>query len=247
LAAVLLGLLQARQSRWLLERHRAERCRLAKFRTLLDTDLWVGGPLALERWNGRLDAARRAIESLTHASMHAYACQGEDWDVPPLDNAPIALDTLQPLVEHYRDRRIDSQLTYFAQRASRNALLDRATRHLPPALFFASVFAVLAHFVLDLLGASSGDPAWHATALVALAVALPVLGAGVRTFRTAHELARSATHFRARRDSLTHLRERIANETEGAGLLRIFQACENLLEAEHREWLRLMLEAEWFG
>ena len=39
--AVVLGIEQARHPRWLLERHKAERCRFLKFRALIDPALWT--------------------------------------------------------------------------------------------------------------------------------------------------------------------------------------------------------------
>jgi hypothetical protein len=36
-------------------------------------------------------------------------------------------------------------------------------------------------------------------------------------------------------------------ETEGYAVLYDLSWCEHILDAEHREWLRLMYEAEWFG
>jgi hypothetical protein len=30
-------------------------------------------------------------------------------------------------------------------------------------------------------------------------------------------------------------------------IFRLLWQCERIMEVEHREWLRLMIEAEWFG
>ena len=35
--------------------------------------------------------------------------------------------------------------------------------------------------------------------------------------------------------------------TEAFAVLRDLAWCEHVLDAEHREWLRLMYDAEWFG
>jgi hypothetical protein len=36
-------------------------------------------------------------------------------------------------------------------------------------------------------------------------------------------------------------------EIDAYAILRDLSCCEHILETEHREWLRLMYEAEWFG
>ncbi len=41
--------------------------------------------------------------------------------------------------------------------------------------------------------------------------------------------------------------ERDVEETDAYPILRDLSWCEHILESEHREWLRLMFETEWFG
>ena len=36
-------------------------------------------------------------------------------------------------------------------------------------------------------------------------------------------------------------------DTDAYAILRDLSWCEHILETEHREWLRLMYETEWFG
>ena len=86
--------------------------------------------------------------------------------------------------------------------------------------------------------------------LLVFAAAVPVIGTGVRTYRMAYEFARSASLFQAKLAALDHfmqgLQHDLAGQDASAVLRRLWQ-CENFFEREHHEWLRLMLEAEWFG
>jgi hypothetical protein len=69
--AVLLGIAQARQTKWLLQRHKAEQYRHMKFRSLIDPDLWSGGA-GLRRWEDRIDEEAKKIDVLTPQSLHDW-------------------------------------------------------------------------------------------------------------------------------------------------------------------------------
>ena len=60
LIAFVLGSLVAFQLRWLVERNKAERLRMAKFRYLIDPELWGGDPATEARKRGR---ARKRSEA----------------------------------------------------------------------------------------------------------------------------------------------------------------------------------------
>ena len=80
-----------------------------------------------------------------------------------------------------------------------------------------------------------------------VAASLPVLGAGFRTLRTAHEYARNASRFEATHDALSALSDRLRKAKDAPTIFRELGFCEQVLEADLREWMRLMVEAEWFG
>jgi len=65
--------------------------------------------------------------------------------------------------------------------------------------------------------------------------------------RTAYEFARNTSRFRAKYVALERLAERLQRENDPAALWYAMWCCEQMMDAEHREWLRLMIEAEWFG
>ena len=69
-AAVILGLEQSRHPRWLLERHKAERCRLLKFRALIDPALWTEGAGVKADWEQQLRDKVHEIKRLTRKSLH---------------------------------------------------------------------------------------------------------------------------------------------------------------------------------
>ena len=49
------------------------------------------------------------------------------------------------------------------------------------------------------------------------------------------------------RDKLKQLRHELVHEKDPVAAFEKMRACEWVLESEHREWLRLMVEAEWVG
>ena len=61
--AVVLGIQSSRQANWLLERHKAERLRLAKFRFLIDSATWSPDAVVVAQQVAQLRAARSRISS----------------------------------------------------------------------------------------------------------------------------------------------------------------------------------------
>jgi hypothetical protein len=79
-----------------------------------------------------------------------------------------------------------------------------------------------------------------------------MIGACIRTVQVAREFGRSAALFSAKHVALQDMFQRLLSElatepVRPAEVLHNITACEDFLEAEQREWLRLMQEAEWFG
>jgi hypothetical protein len=101
----------------------------------------------------------------------------------------------------------------------------------------------------------------HWWGLVFLAAATPVVGAAFRTVRSANEFSRHEIRYRAKYIGLSLQVKKLNDEAQalepGAAkpvppddAQRIFLelwGTEQIMESEHREWLRLMIEAEWFG
>jgi len=276
LLAVVLGLVASQLDNWLVERHKAERCRLMKFGFLIDPALWRADQ---QRTSDRARQLRdeaagveavRTIEEPRRwlGEVHRPAFLTELTDCRA--DEPV----LRQLIAYYRATRLRVQIAYLDERIKRFALRDRITRVLPEWLFFFSVFAAFVHFALRLwngphpLGAPL-DAALVAVLFPALVAAiLPVLGAGIRTYRMANEFGRNVRRF----ESTLHVLREIDRLLEGVDAKRGFRTdvgvlhrpmteegmdaktvfltlwtCEHTLEIEHREWLRLMAETEWFG
>ena len=84
--------------------------------------------------------------------------------------------------------------------------------------------------------------------LLALAAAiLPVIAAGIRTVRGAFEFGRNALRFESMAHHLEHLLGELEKAQSSEAKLAILRRGEYAMESEHRAWMRLMMEAEWFG
>ena len=253
--AVVLGIEQARHPRWLLERHKAERCRFLKFRALIDPALWTEGAGITPNWEQQLRDKIHEIKRLTRKSLHGLLMH-EVSDMPPgLSQCIVTEEKLKALVNYFQEKRIHCQMTYFDNRAKSSKKINKYTQNLPPLLFFFSILAVFSHFVIDIFFKSVHKMHTIGIILIALAASFPVIGAGIRTLRSAHEFARLASLFRAKHNALKRIRdaldelmnEKIAVKNKTEQVLHTLWQCEQFLEDEHYEWLRLMLEAEWYG
>jgi hypothetical protein len=242
-AAVVLGLI-AFASKWLLERERAECYRFLKFNFLLRPELWNQYPGERKKW---LQDRIKPIRNLNRKELRRWA-EGEDEvvEVVPSD-VPEGVDEaiLKDLIRYYRTKRLNYQLRYFAAQADRRRSWDRITSFAPHVLFFLSVLAALGHFSYDLL--PGGEAEMVTLTLVMFAACFPVIGAAIRTVRTAHEFSRNALRFKAVSHELNQLTDDLQQSTDPREELRVLRGVEKALEAERREWRRLMKEAEWFG
>lgn len=253
LFAVVLGLVAAFQRRYLLERHKAERYRLLKFGFLIDPALHGDHETGGKRRMERLSRDIVEVAAQTHQGLDTWVSRE---DVPRMPSETSASQhTLSSLVEYYLLKRLNQQITYFSQ-ASRHIRGEHIIRQLPVWLFFVSVLCAFAHFALAIYERGEASKA-HANVstehgfvgelLIVLAASLPVIGAGIRTLHTASERRRNTIRFQAKAFALDRLRQELARERDAAAIFRLLWQCEQIMDAEHREWLRLMIEAEWFG
>jgi hypothetical protein len=88
--------------------------------------------------------------------------------------------------------------------------------------------------------------------LIVFAAFFPVFGSGIRTWNSAREGTRNISRFRAKWIALDNIDHRITlgeiEETAQAeSVLRDLWCAEQIMESEHREWLRLMGGADWRG
>ncbi len=257
LLAVILGLVVSKLDRWLVERHKAERCRLLKFGFLTDPVLWGGDEQKVRARLGQLREDVAAIDSVRTIE------EPRRW-LAEVHNPPFLGDVedyrggellLRQLITYYRNMRLHAQIDYFHNRIDRYASRDQFTKRLPQWLFFASVFAALVHFILSYKTSHlpqeqlADKEWWKIAALVSAYVAaiLPVLGAGIRTYRMANEFGRNVRRYESTEHMLKERDKWLERGMDAKSIFLTLWSCEHTLEIEHREWLRLMAETEWFG
>ncbi len=245
--AVIVGTVQGRHHQWLLQRHRAERFRFLKFMSLIHPYLWSGSSSKMEAWKNKIIEEKNRILKLTHKSLHTYIEEYEPLEIPAeINECVIDSHTLNSLVDYYRRKRLYVQMKFFNKRARQYKGIERFAKNIPPLFFFLSVLCVFSHFMIDIFYSRYGLH-FLSVLLIVLAASFPVIGAGVRSLRYANEFARSASLYQAKYSALLHLDEKLKKEAGCGAVLHTLWHCEQFLEGEHCEWLRLMLEAEWFG
>jgi hypothetical protein len=236
---VIYGIRSGAHHGWLLERHKSERLRALHALSLI----------AL--FEGKFDspALDARIEEVSRAGKHNM----EEWlrrDVAVEQSvsmpAPIApLGPLDDFRAMYMAIRLAPQSEYLVQAEAQHERLDRKTRRIPPILFFASVACVLVHVALHPFHTETAGEIAHVMLL--LAAMLPVIASGLRTYREAVQFSRNASRFAAKAVALRVVREQLVRATTHHEVADLARRGEDLLESEHREWLRLMMDAEWFA
>jgi hypothetical protein len=247
LLIVLFGMGASLKQQWLLARFKAESLRLLKFASLHEAGFWSGERLNLRTCKKRISDKVEEIISSSFEDLEEWVTKGR---IPEVVSAPPGTSTgkepFEELVVYYQKKRLDIQCSYLRDAVHRDREDDRRTRMIPPVLFFGSVSFVLAHLSVEV---AHGSETWNRF-LILLAAALPAMGAGFRIYRSANESARNASRFKATHHVLLRLSERLdsaKNAMDVHGVFREIGFCERVLESDHREWMRLMVEAEWFG
>ncbi len=254
LISVCSGLWWKYDRQWLQQRHRAERLRMLKFQSLARPELWRDD---LERWQAWVNEHRQRIDSVSDFSDIEAWCHEGRAEIDPLSTEQVSDPArVRALAAYYLRKRVNYQACYFKKQSARHAKQVGRLRHFGLPLFFASVISVLVHFGADVrahtlieIGQTDAAQWWELIAVwaLALAAALPVIGVGVRTWTTAMEHARSASLFAAKHQALVRVHKHIEQDaTDSTAVMRHIAHVEYFLENEHREWLRLLLDAEWF-
>jgi hypothetical protein len=243
----LVGLGGTVQEKWFVARYRAERLRHLKFDFLLRPVLWSGDEEAAEDCRQGLDAEVKMIVASEFANVESWMLQGTVPQVAAAARLPEEEWTV--FRDYYRNKRLAGQIDYLAGAKERNSELNNRSRTWPTVLFFGSIAFVLAHFCVDLVNWRTGSGPDDLVGKVALMVAagLPVCGAGIRVFRGVFEYGRNAARSTATHGVLLDLSERLRRANGSSEVFREISFCEQVMEADLREYLRLMVSAEWFG
>jgi len=254
---VIRGLIQAVQKHWLLERHKAERLRLEKYRAILTLPTMAGDTAKLEQWAEEVKRKVRTICAIEELDMKRWIGEkpGQGFERNAGEKRE-SLTKFETVLEYYREKRLEKQLNYFFLRMERSLGRDSATKFLPPALFLLSIACAITHAFLHggiAIGQAKfrmGEVEWEhpvSVLLITLAALLPVLGAAIRTHRSANEFGRNTVRFRSVYQKLLQVKESLTFQMEAPAKLALLVQAEQTLEDEHCEWLRLMEEAEWYG
>jgi len=250
LVAVVSGLVAAYFRRWLLEREKAEYYRLLKFHFLTSPKLWSDTKPEVRR-RGLRDRMEK-VNLLNKETLEGWAEGENDFFEDDPREIPEDMDkgVFEDLVDYYQEKRLCYQLHYFEKQAKRRHRWAQFTRVAPVVFFFLSILAALGHFVYDSwIAERHSPPELEGISLLLImgAACFPVVGAAVRTLRTAHEFGRNVVRFRRVATKLEHLASDLQQQTSFPARLEILQSAEEILKEERREWLRLMIDAEWFG
>jgi hypothetical protein len=250
--AIVLGVWVAFSKKWLLEREKAERCRFLKFRFLISPQLWGNvASGARQKW---LRNEVEHLEALNEEDLKSWA-RGEGKvlrSVPPRTLGELDEAVLADLIDYYQEKRLSYQQRYFDRQARRRYRWERLAQRASHVFFFLSILATLGYFVYNLLSTyieAPSSPSGYtlSISLVVLAACLPVVGSGVRTLQSANEFGRNTLRFQATSNELKQLASDLGKKADPRAKLEILRDVERALNAERREWLRLMMEAEWYG
>lgn len=131
---------------------------------------------------------------------------------------------------------------------SENGMVLNATGASPSPSSKTNSTPDIAHSDAESSNHASGPTLLVIAAAFAMAAAIsPVLAAGIRTWRGAFEFGRNSLRFEAMAHHLEHLLSELQKSKSPEAMLAILRRGEYAMESEHRAWMRLMMEAEWFG
>ena len=243
-AFVVIGLVLSYLKIWLVWRSRAEAYRRLKFRLLVRPALWTGPEQPGEDWQAPLCEGIDLAHALDRHQLERLAREEPLGDLAAAgpDAAGVKAADLRALVDYYVRRRLAAQIGYFEIRSAHRSRWDNP--RLLPIFFFSGVACAAAHRLLP-----EGD---RGLVLLAFSLLSPIAWAAIRTWRSANEFSRNAARAEAKKAALTKYRDALgatskAEKPDGTQAFRLLALSEALLASEQREWLRLMLDAEWYG
>jgi hypothetical protein len=257
--AVLWGIVAGWHERWLISRYQAEQYRLLKFDFLTDSVLWSQPP---DVWQLDLKHRIQDIASVVRANLELQADRENVAKIvaPELNDA-VPESERAAISRYYIRRRLEIQIQYFSRIGSRESWGPLRNSRLIPIVFFGSMALLAIHLVreIDFRLAAQGRSLFGGTrapmgsspeipVFLLLSLLVPAAWAGVRTFRSANQFGRNRARSAAKGWALTQVARRIEVGPPPLGsLFQNISLAESVLAADQGEWLRLMIEAEWYG
>lgn len=261
--SIAMGLIAAFSQQWRLRRLQAEQCRIAKFGLLLNGEYYG---THLQDFATDLQADIKCIGALTpdasqaESSKHAdKTC--ENWILRRVKAVSLRrpqagelnAEFIGQLVEYLLRKRLRYQAQYFRTKYIQHHRKEESSWRVPAVLVLASLVCAIAHIVLENLlhraHLSKASLGWSfSKAILFMAAFLPAMAAFFRTVRGAHEYGRNANRYYAMWIQLYELEKELQQRKSARdlrGQLDILREVEVALEAEHRSWMRLMVETEW--
>lgn len=248
---------------WLTKRYLAEQCRSLKFRALIHPylsyspyDHWNE---RFAQWKDRFDSGVSSLKKRERLTLEEILVSDEI-RAPPLDTSsrtPNA-EYLVMLLDYYKEKRITTQLDYLSLRTRYFQTVNRFTERIPEYCFLGGVACSGILFGIEIFSSSlllviPDMSLWEFFQALALLVTLllPSIGIAARTMRSSIEVSRNASLSSAKCRALQQFSIRLSEEqaletVNWQKILSIMWECENFLESENREWLRIMHDAEWF-
>jgi hypothetical protein len=242
---------------WLEERFCAEEYRTQKFRALLKNFLFCSGEKSWNEryslWKAWLDEQVNTLKNRSKKSIRQ--CTEEGNFSPPLPGiSQCSFDEtyLENMVMYYMHKRLETQINYFDSRSEKlEGQDDRSRRILKWGFIFGIIFVFLQLIIDYTILKSYTVFHFFDISILLIMISLPILAFAVRTLRSSTEVARNASLYRANRNALENYRYRLVtkmgeNVRNWEVIVKIIWDCENHLENVNREWLRIMIESEWF-
>lgn len=238
---------------WFVERHRAERLRMLKFRSLGSRILWCD---SLEEWQKWVNGQKAEIEKITSLKQVEDSLSHDEQAEPVEDSASLCIQSpseIRALAIYYRWKRVEFQANYFERQSQKFSKLSERWQGWGLKLFFGSIIAVFIHVAFDFMvkipALHGAHDFLHAGAITSLTIAalLPVVNLCIRAWQGAFEHSRSAALFDAKHHALKKSSMDVDKTKDNLNdTMHHIAHIEHFLSNEHREWLRLMLETEWF-
>jgi SMODS and SLOG-associating 2TM effector domain 1 len=231
------------KEKWLTCRFKAEALRVFKFNMLCDPRLWTGHASDRSHLESELRTEISEMRRKTLRDAEDWATQGT---IPSVNNVSLSAkcgDAQEEFVHYYRAKRLEAQMSYLELKALQREEQGTVWSLVLQVLFWGSLAFVLGHAGLSLAGGKEVV----SNTFIALAAGLPVIAGAVRTYKSSREFERNAARHEATLFTLEKLATRLDSSHTCEESYATIGFCEQVLEADSREWMRLMVSAEWYG